>query len=81
MNRPAASYPKAKVRISSVQLVCRKCGATISIDLGSREPYCVNEWNEVRFPPTDICLCDNCRKKHSVPNLGQIIGKIIGVRS
>lgn len=76
-----ARHPKAKIRISAVQLVCRKCGATIGIDLGGREPYCESEWNEVTFPPTDVCICDDCGKKHSVPNLGQIIGKIMGVRT
>lgn len=75
------SYPKAKIRISEVQLVCRKCESVIPVpDPDDPDDSDVNEWNEVQYPPTNTCTCEICGKKHSVPDVGMFIGKTMGVR-
>jgi ribosomal protein S27E len=73
------AHPKAKVRIYTVQLVCRKCGDIICVDLGGDYDEEQSEWNECEFPP-DVVVCGECGKKHASPDLSRIIGKVMGVR-
>ena len=74
--RPSREQPRAKVRISAVQLVCRKCGEIlVSADDDT------NEWDECEYPPDIIFTCDNCGKKHTAPNISSIINKVIAVRT